>query len=48
MGEMMNKLFKLRNRYFPDHPIKMLVLNDRISLVNQLHTDFIDGRDGKP
>ena len=48
MGETMNKLFKLRNRYFPDHPIKTLVLNDRISLVNQLHTDFIDGRDGKP
>ena len=48
MGEMMNKIFKLRNRYFPDHPINSLVLNDRISLVDQLHTDFIEGRDGKP
>ncbi len=48
MGEFMNKLFKLRNRYKPDRPIKGLFLNNRISLVNQVHEDFFKWRDDKP
>jgi superfamily II DNA or RNA helicase len=48
IGEALNKIFNLRNKYHPEISIKILVLNDRISLVNQFERDFRGGRDGKP
>ncbi|MBP6910791.1 DEAD/DEAH box helicase family protein [Patescibacteria group bacterium] len=39
-----DKLEKLNNRKYP---LDVLVLNDRINLVNQIKADFIDGRDSK-
>jgi len=51
VGLHLHKIFFIRDRLEKIHntkyPIRMLVLNDRINLVNQVKEDFIDGRGGK-
>ncbi len=47
----MNKIFTTRHRLeeitHKDYPLRVLVLNDRINLVNQIKIDFVEGRDNK-
>jgi type I site-specific restriction endonuclease len=54
IGNFVNYLFDLRKTFMKvnkskDVPrIHALVLNDRINLINQLKTDFLEGRSDKP
>lgn len=53
VGDFLNYMYVYRDRLKrlaadkEKYNINLLALNDRITLVNQLKTDFITGRDGK-
>ncbi len=52
VGKHLHKIFltrdRLERRNSTSYPLRVLILNDRINLVNQIKDDFIHGRDGKP
>ncbi len=51
VGVHINQMFKTRDRLekitHNNYPLRVLVLNDRINLINQIKTDCISGRNGK-
>lgn len=48
LGEFLCRVIRLRNKFTPGKSLNILVLSDRINLVDQLEGDLISGRDNKP
>jgi type I site-specific restriction endonuclease len=48
LGAFIRRVIRLRNKFAQNTPLNILVLSDRINLVDQLTLDLVHGRDGKP
>jgi superfamily II DNA or RNA helicase len=47
LWEVLRRILRLRNKFLPERSLNILVLSDRINLVDQLQGDLVSWRDGK-